>query len=95
MFRADKVNRLYKIAMARIRAEYKVVTRKYRNARLLGFEEHQQTLDEAQLARLTERGAKAWRDVPGASAWVDGLPRPSCWRKGSMCPGSRTDRGRD
>jgi len=73
VFRADKVNRLYKVAMARIRAEYNVVTRKYRHARLLGFEEHQQTLDEAQLARLTERGAKAWRDVPEASAWVDAL----------------------
>lgn len=40
---------------------------------LLGFEEHQQTLDEAQLRRLTERGAKAWRDVPSASDWVDSL----------------------
>lgn len=73
VFRADKVNRLYKVAMARIRAEYNVVTRSYRNARLLGFEEQQPTLDEAQLARLTERGARAWRDVPDASAWVDAL----------------------
>ena len=72
-FRSDTVNRLYKVAMARISAEYNVVTRKYRNARLLGFEEHQQTLDEAQLRRLTERGAKAWRDVPNASDWVDSL----------------------
>lgn len=72
-FRSDTVNRLYKIAMARIRAEYNVVTRKYRNARLLGFEEHQQALDEAQLQRLMERGAKAWRDVPSASDWVDSL----------------------
>ena len=72
-FRSDTVNRLYKVAMARISAEYNVVTRKYRNARLLGFEEHQQTLDEAQLRRLTERGAKAWRDVPSASGWVDSL----------------------
>ncbi len=72
-FRSDTVNRLYKGAMARISAEYNVVTRKYRNARLLGFEEHQQALDEAQLKRLTERGAKAWRDVPSASEWVDDL----------------------
>ena len=72
-FRSDTVNRLYKVAMARISAEYNVVTRKYRNARLLGFEEHQQTLDEAQLRRLTERGAKAWRDVPNAGDWVDSL----------------------
>lgn len=72
-FRSDTVNRLYKLAMARISAEYNVVTRKYRNARLLGFEEHQQTLDEAQLQRLTERGAKAWGTVPNASEWVDSL----------------------
>jgi hypothetical protein len=72
-FRSDTVNRLYKMAMARISAEYNVVTRKYRNARLLGFEEHQQALDEAQLQRLTERGAKAWATVPNATDWVDSL----------------------
>lgn len=72
-FRNDTVNRLYKMAMARISAEYNVVTRKYRNARLLGFQEHQQTLDEEQLQRLVERGAKAWRDVPHASDWVESL----------------------
>ncbi|GAB2744509.1 hypothetical protein GCM10027019_24990 [Melaminivora jejuensis] len=50
-----------------------MATRAYRNAHLLGFEECQPALDEAQLARLVERGARAWRDVPDASAWVDGL----------------------
>lgn len=73
VLRDDRVNRLYKVAMARVRAEYNVVTRKYRNARLLGFEEHQPALDEAQLSRLMERGAQAWSDVPHASAWVDAL----------------------
>ena len=71
VFKDDKLNRLYKIAMVRITAEYNVVTREYRNARLLAFEEHQQTLDEAQIKRLTERGAKAWKDVPNATSWVD------------------------
>jgi hypothetical protein len=73
VFRDDKINRLYKIAMVRITAEYNVVTRKYRSARLIGFEEHQQSLDENALERLTQRGAKAWKDVPAASAWVDAL----------------------
>lgn len=73
VFRNDKVNRLYKPAMARISAEYNVVTRAYRNARLLAFEEHQPAPDEAQLLRLTERGAKAWKDVPSASEWVEAL----------------------
>ncbi len=73
VFRDDKVNRLYKPAMARITAEYNVVTREYRNARLLSFEEHQQALDEPQLQRLIQRGASAWKDVPDPSLWVESL----------------------
>lgn len=73
VFRNDRINRLYKVAMARIAAEYNVVTRQYRNARLLAFEEHHNALDEAQLKRLTERGAKAWKDVASATEWVDSL----------------------
>lgn len=73
VLRDDASNRLYKVTRARIRAEYNVATRAYRNAHLLGFEECQPALDEAQLARLVERGARAWHDVPDASAWVDGL----------------------
>lgn len=73
VFRNDRVNRLYKVAMARIAAEYNVVTRQYRNARLLAFEEHHNSLDEAQLKRLTERGAKAWKDVGNAAEWVDSV----------------------
>lgn len=78
VFRNDKVNRLYKPAMARITAEYNVVTRQYRNARLLSFEEHQQTLDEEQLQLLIERGANAWKDVPKASEWVDSMRGNTC-----------------
>ena len=48
VFRDDKVNRLYKIAMVRITADYNVVTRKYRGAKLLAFEEHHNEVDEAQ-----------------------------------------------
>ena len=59
--------------MLRITAEYNVMTREYRNARLLEFVEHDNRLDEKDLARLTQRGAKAWRDVPDAGAWVDDL----------------------
>jgi hypothetical protein len=73
VFRNDKVNRLYKLSMVRITAEYNVVTRKYRNARLLSFEEHQDALDESQLQRLIDRGTKAWKDTPKASEWVEAL----------------------
>ena len=71
--RDEKVNRLYKPAMVRIKAEYNVVTREYRQARLVEFVEHTNQLDEHDLQRLTQRGAKAWRHVPDAGAWVDGL----------------------
>ena len=73
VLRADKTNRLYKPAMVRIAAEYNVATREYRNARLIEFVEHESKLDEKDLDRLVHRGAKAWQDVPDASAWVESL----------------------
>lgn len=71
VLRSDKSNRLYKPAMVRISAEYNVATREYRQARLIEFVEHDDKLDEKEFERLTQRGAKAWRDVPDASAWVE------------------------
>ena len=73
VLRDDSVNRLYKIAMLRIKAEYNVLTRDLRNARLVEFVEHSTKVDEDELARLTRRGANAWKDVPDATAWVDEL----------------------
>jgi hypothetical protein len=73
MLRDDKLNRLYKPAMVRIRAEYNVVTREYRGAQLLEFVEHDSRFDEREFARFTERGARAWKDIPDASAWVEAL----------------------
>lgn len=73
VLRDEKINRLYKPAMVRITAEYNVVTREHRNARLIAFVEHENRLDEKDLERLTQRGLKAWRDVPDAGAWIDAL----------------------
>lgn len=73
MLREDKLNRLYKPAMVRIRAEYNVVTREYRDARLLEFVEHDTRFDEREFAKFTERGSRAWKDVHDASAWVEAL----------------------
>lgn len=73
VLRDDTVNRLYKLAMLRIKAEYNVLTRDLRNARLVEFVEYAPTVDEEALSRLTRRGAVAWRDVPDATAWVDEL----------------------
>lgn len=73
MLRDDKLNRLYKPAMVRITAEYNVMTREYRDARLIDFVEHDTRVDERELERLFQRGAKAWADVPDASVWVENL----------------------
>lgn len=73
MLRDDTVNRLYKLAMMRIKAEYNVLTRELRNARLLEFVEYAPSINDDDLARLTRRGAVAWKDVPNATTWVDEL----------------------
>lgn len=73
VLRDDSVNRLYKVAMLRIKAEYNVLTRDLRNARLVEFVEHATKVDEEELARLIRRGANAWKDIPDATAWVDEL----------------------
>lgn len=73
VLRDDTVNRLYKLAMLRVKAEYNVLTRVLRNARLVEFVEYAPQVDEVELARMTRRGADAWKDVGDATAWVDEL----------------------
>jgi hypothetical protein len=67
----DTQNRLYKQAMLRIRAKYNVLTRELKDAELIEFVEYAPQFDEAEMARLTRRGAQAWKDVADATAWVD------------------------
>jgi hypothetical protein len=71
LLRNEKINRLYKTAMLRIRAQYNVLTRELRDARLVEFVEYAPSIDEEELARLTKRGAQAWKDIPDATSWVD------------------------
>ena len=73
LLRDDTVNRLYKTAMLRVKAEYNVVTRELRNAKLVEFVAYESKVDEEELARLTRRGAAAWKDVTDPTAWVDEL----------------------
>lgn len=73
VLRDDTVNRLYKTAMLRVKAEYNVHTRELRNARLLEFVTYSPKVDEEELARLSRRGAAAWKDVADVTAWVDEL----------------------
>lgn len=73
VLRDDTQNRLYKPAMLRIRAKYNVLTRELKDAELIEFVEYAPQFDEAEMARLTRRGAQAWKDVSDATAWVDEL----------------------
>lgn len=73
LLRDDKENRLYKTAMLRIRADYNVLTRELRGARLIEFVEYTAQVAEDELDRLTRRGASAWKDVSDPTAWVDDL----------------------
>ncbi len=69
----DTANRLYKQATLRIRAQYNVLTRELREARLVEFVEYAPRFDDADMERLTKRGAVAWQGVEDATAWVDEL----------------------
>jgi hypothetical protein len=69
----DNQNRLYKQAMLRIRARYNVLTHELRDARLVDFVEYAPRFDEADMERLTRRGAQAWKDVDDAAAWVEDI----------------------
>ncbi|MBL8340848.1 MAG: hypothetical protein JNL30_05200 [Rubrivivax sp.] len=73
VLRDDTVNRLYKPAMLRIQAQYNVLTRELRDARLVEFVQYEPRFDAAELERLNRRGAQAWKDVADASAWVEEL----------------------
>ena len=73
VLRDDTVNRLYKPAMLRIQAQYNVLTRELRDARLLEFVQYAPSFDATELERLQRRGALAWKDVGDASEWVDEL----------------------
>ena len=73
VLKEDTQNRLYRPAMLRIRARYNVLTRELKDAELIEFVEYAPRFDEAEMERLTRRGAQAWKDVEDASAWVDEL----------------------
>jgi hypothetical protein len=73
LLRNDKLNRLYKTVMLRIKAEYNLQTRELRNARLIEFVEYADEVNEGDLARMKERGKLAWKDVKDPAAWVNEL----------------------
>lgn len=58
VLRDETVNRLYKLAVLRISARYNFLTKQLRDARLIEFVEYAPAFDEAELERLTRRGAE-------------------------------------
>jgi hypothetical protein len=71
LIRSDKINRVYKPAMVRIRAKFNVLTHEYKDALLIEFVEYDNKPDMEALRRGRERAAKAWADVPDSAAWVE------------------------
>lgn len=69
----EKENSFDKSVMLRVKAEYNVLSRALRPTRLVDFVEYVSQIDEESLARMTRRGANAWKDVVDATAWVDEL----------------------
>ena len=70
----EKENSIEKSAMLLVKAEYNVLSRAWRPTRLVDFVEYSSQIDEESLARMTRRGANAWKDVVDATAWVGELP---------------------
>jgi len=64
-------NLVYRPVLLRVRAEEELSTGKLRHAKLLDFVDYQPAFDEAAFDAMTEKGAKAWADVPDASRWVE------------------------
>jgi len=70
MLREERQNRLYKLAMLRIKAKYNVVTGELAEAKLIEFVEYAPDASE-DLSSLRARGAQAWKGVGDAADWVD------------------------
>lgn len=56
--------------LLRVSAERNERTKALRKVRLIEFVFYRPEFDEAAFARMTEAGAKAWQNIPDATAWV-------------------------
>lgn len=66
-------NLVYRTALLRVRAEEELSTGKLRNVRLLDFVDYRPQFDAEAFAAMTEKGRRAWADVPDATQWVEDL----------------------
>lgn len=69
----EEQNHLYRPALLHVTAEENLLTGALRNLRLLAFEAHQPSYDDAEFQRMVERGTRAWADVPSSAEWVETL----------------------
>ena len=67
----DEKNRVYRLALLRVRAEEDLATGKLRNVYLIEFGNYDTTFDPQSFAAMVAKGRKAWADVADASQWVE------------------------
>jgi hypothetical protein len=71
MLAAEEKNRLYKPAVLHVGAEENLRTGELRNLHLLGFQSLPSAWNEAAFNSMTEKGTRAWKDVP--DGWLEAL----------------------
>jgi len=71
VLRDDDVNRVYKSATLRVKAQFNVTSHELRDATLIEFVDYDPAFDEAAFEEMTARGTEAWKDVKNAAQWVD------------------------
>ena len=71
--REQRDNLVLHHARVHVTAEQELNTGELRNYRLVALQAYAPKVDEAELAQLFERGAKAWAAVGPANAWVEEL----------------------
>ncbi len=69
----EERNLVYHMALLHVTAEESLLTGALRNVRLLAFEAHQPSYDEAEFQRMVAKGTQAWTNVPDSAAWVENL----------------------
>jgi hypothetical protein len=67
----DKINRLYKRQLVRIRAKQSIHTGRLRDESLVSFEHYEPQYDEDSFLSIVKKGRLAWGSVENATKWVE------------------------
>lgn len=69
----DKVNRLYRRQLVRLRAQQNILTKEYRDETLVSFEYYEPHFNEDEFSAITKKARLAWRTVENATQWTEEL----------------------